>query len=272
MSRPTESQDLVAVIPAAGSATRVSDLPFSKCLYPLPVQEAHGIAIHTPLGRLLYSLQRAGADRALMVTRRERSDLIDYVANHPIAEAFPIAHVITSPTPSVPHSILRAVPFMERADVILAYPDIVFEPMSLPELLIARMEESGADVMLALVPTDRPDRCDTVELDDGNRVVRISVKSHSGLPEAWILAVWNSRFTEFLIDYVGARNASSDSNTNELQVSEAFVAAQRAGLSLLVERFPNGRFLDLGTPDALATASHFLSARRGPGWLSVPSS
>jgi glucose-1-phosphate thymidylyltransferase len=236
----------------------VPDLPFSKSLYPLPVQEAAETVIHTPLSRLLSGLEQAAVDRAFVVGRRERADLIEYIASRSMTTTFPIAYVVTTPTPSVAHTIVRAAPFLGRAEVMLAYPDIVFEPANLPALLAAAKAKREADVMLALVPTERPDRCDTVEVDDENRVTRIFVKSSSGPPQAWILAIWNSRFTEFLTDYV----AEQDENGPELQVSAIFLAAQRAGFSLLAERFSGGRFLDLGTPDALMAAARFLRSDR----------
>ena len=68
------SHDIVGVIPAAGWATRIAPLPFSKEVYPIGFSTAdnhYTIPPKVVCQYLLESLQLAGIDKAYVVLRDE---------------------------------------------------------------------------------------------------------------------------------------------------------------------------------------------------------
>lgn len=255
--RKASTPDVVGLIPAAGDATRIPGLPFNKALYPVLDRACDPPRVRTPIGRLLGAMGAAGAQRAIVVSRRGRHDLADYIGNGSDF-GLPVAHVPIRPTPSVPHTLCTADAFVKDARVLLGLPDILFSPPACLRTILSRQVESSADVVLGLLPTDRPDKSDTVEIDDRRQVVRIDVKSHLSSGYAWVFAVWSPVFSDFLADYVAAAGRRNRANEDELQLAEIFVAARSSGLVVLGETIPEGRFLDIGAPDALARVARFV--------------
>jgi glucose-1-phosphate thymidylyltransferase len=257
INRKANTSDVVGLIPAAGDATRIPGLPFSKALYPVPDRAGDAPAIQTPIGRLLTAMETAGARRAIVVSRHGRHDLADYVGSG-FDFGLPVAHLPIPPTPSVPHTLCAAKAFVKDAHVLFGLPDILFDPPDSLRRILSVELESSADVVLGLLPMDRLDKSDRVEVDDRRQVVRIDVKSHSSSGYAWIFAAWSPVFSDFLADYVAAAERRNRANEGELQLAEIFVAARSSGLTVLGETIRQGRFLDIGSPDALARVARFV--------------
>jgi glucose-1-phosphate thymidylyltransferase len=94
-----------------------------------------------------------------------------------------------------------------------------------------------------------------VDVDSQGRVCAIVVKPRAtDLRVAWAIAVWTSRFTAFLHDFVrsGQHASATRGQASELYLGDVVQAAIDAGHSVEAVEFPEGGFSDLGTPDELA--------------------
>ena len=140
-------------------------------------------------------------------------------------------------------------------------------------VLRARQAETGADLVLGLFPTDRPATCDVVATDSAGRAQQIVIKPTSTtLQDAWLIAVWTPMFTQFLHDHLAAAMtlaAPSPLPRREMHVGEVIQAAIEAGLHVNTLPFPQGWYLDIGTPEGLARLyrarvlrHHLLRSRR----------
>jgi glucose-1-phosphate thymidylyltransferase len=72
-----------------------------------------------------------------------------------------------------------------------------------------------------------------------------------------MLAAWAPRFTSFLHDWLQARSAGSavlSGTPTELYLGHVMQAGIEAGLSIEVETFQSGSFIDVGTPAGFARA------------------
>ncbi len=148
---------------------------------------------------------------------------------------------------------------MADCRVALGFPDILFEPRDAYRRLAARHEESGADAVLGLFPTDRSEKTDMVELD-GRRVRRLVIKQPgSGLDYTWSIAVWSPRMSRFLHRFVARHGRRSG---EEVYVGDVIRSAIDEGLVVEGVTFPAGSYLDVGTPEDLERAVRQESTHR----------
>jgi len=246
--------EVVGLIPAAGKARRLGVLPCSKELLPLGSDGRRAIDL------LLARLAAAGAERAYVVADRAKADVLRHLAapGRGASRQPAVALLPVTSSPSVPHSLDRAHPFLAPEPspwVALGFPDVLFEPGDAFARLVERRRETGAAVVLGLFPPGDPRTTDLVDVGPDGRVRRIEVRPEtSGLRLNWLLALWDGRFTGFLHRWVASAGG------DEPALGTAFGAALAAGLEVQSVAFPEGRYLDLGTPEGYATA-----LRRGPG-------
>lgn len=245
------AHDLVALVPAAGRATRLGALPCSKEIVPVGARrDPDGtsravVAIHP----LLEALHAARVERAFVILRHGKWDIPAFLGGRP--ELGPeLAYLVVEPTRGVPFTLDAAHGFVRGARVALGLPDILFEPVDAFARLIDAFDATRSDAVLGLFPTDAPGRSDMVAHSDGGRVTGIVVKpDHTDLTMSWILALWGDTFSAFMHDYLQRWNGAG-----ELHQGQVFQAAIDAGLILEGVTFDEGRFIDIGTPDGLERA------------------
>jgi glucose-1-phosphate thymidylyltransferase len=241
--------ELVGVLPAAGHARRLGEIGGSKEVLPLPGRDggvlpaAHGA---------LEQMREAGVARACMVVREGKTDIPARLGDGR-AYGVPLEFVSTPGTDSSPATIDVAYTLVSGADVALAWPDVLYEPADALARTVARLEEF--DIALGSYPTRPGGRFDVLDVDpDGT--VRHLVGGASGW--TWALAGWRPQFTEFLHAFL----AAAPPGERELVLNDVFEAALGAGMRLGIERFPDGSFLDIGTPEDLARARQARGTRR----------
>lgn len=205
---------------------------------------------------LLSRYRAAGIRRTYVVIDRTKGDIPRHLAGPgrgPVPEPA-LAFLSVSDSPSVPHTLDRAYPFLSAEPapwVLLGFPDVVFEPRDAFARLIARRRETGAALVLGLFPPLDPAGTDLVDAGPDGRVRRIEVRpGASDLRLNWLLALWDRRFTELL----HRRVAAAGDGPEELELGAVFAEALAAGWEVQSVAFPEGRYLDLGTPDGYARA------------------
>ena len=244
----------VGLIPAAGAGSRLG-VPGSKELVPVAFPAGGATAQRPVILSLLDAMGAAGVETAYVVLRRSKWDIPKHLARR--GETVPrLTYLATGPTGSIPETLDRARTFVRGRDVLLGFPDIVLQPPAAAAELLATRRRTGDDVTLALFPSDRPDKTDMVELD-GERIRGFRIKpGPCELEHTWLLAAWGDRFTDFLGGYLKRHGGKPPpfSPLRELQISQVLEAALAEGLTLGARVFPEGRFIDVGTPDDLARA------------------
>src|SRR5699024_620947 len=128
-----------------------------------------------------------------------------------------------------------------------------------------------AEVFLSLFRAVNHEKVDMVEFNDKGTIKDIIVKpDHTILTYTLIIAVWTSRFTDYMHRYLaqynktlvqnkkskGGERESAESNreldiTGELFIGKVFRDAIQSGLQTSYVIFKEGSFLDIGTPDDL---------------------
>ena len=256
---PTADSDrqnpVVALIPAAGLATRLGRLPHSKEIHPVGVSPPRAVCEF-----LLASLVAAGIQLGYVILRPGKWDIPEHLEGLDLA--IDLAYLTIEDSPSVAHTLDRAYRFIAGRRVALGFPDIVFQPQDAFQQLLERQEATAAPVVLGLFPTDQGPRSDMVELDDDGRARRIVIKQPgTELRFMWSIAVWTPRFTDYLHRYLErpapAREAAGG-RRRELFVGDIVQAAIDDGLEVQTVVFADGSVLDVGTPASLRLAERQL--------------
>jgi glucose-1-phosphate thymidylyltransferase len=263
------------LIPAAGLGTRVGPLPMSKELYPVGLT-ATGEGTVRPKVAAEYLLERmaaAGIRESFIVLRPGKWDIPAYFGDGSRV-GMRLAYLTVHVPYGVPFTLGQALKFVDDSTIALGFPDILFWPESAYDVILRRLDESLADVVLGLFPTDEPSEVGVVDFDSRGRVLGVYEKSSAAdLRFMWAIAVWRPKFSRFLLDFVedALRHLSSEEAAGavgnpspEYPIGAVIHAAAQSGLIVEAEIFEGGSYIDIGTPRNLirAVQQELLATRR----------
>ncbi len=253
---------IIGLVPMAGRATRISPLPMSKELYPIALrQTGQGARPKVASHYLLERMRRAGIQRACLVLRDGKWDIPAYYNDGTLLLDMHLAYVMMRLPYGAPFSLDAAYPFVKDAIVATGFPDILFAPDDAFAHLLARQKETDADVVLGLFPWDQPLKDDMVDFDETGQVRVVTIKEDARhLHYTWVMAVWSPVFTQYMHTFLQAQVQSGEAQHSELSVGHVVRAAVLDGLDVRAVAFPEGRFLDIGTPEGLAGVTQFVEA------------
>ena len=179
---------------------------------------------------LVERMRAASPDVIRLVTRPEKLDLVAWAESQGIA-------VVLSEPPFVTASLLEGMHgIADDAVVLTGFPDTLWEPIDAFERLVDEVR-SGADIALGLFETAEPHRCDIVETDADGTVTRIVVKP----AEPTATLTWGCL----------AGRARSLRPMNEWEEPGEYFNAVCDTIAVTGTRL-EGRYVDIGTPQALA--------------------
>ena len=248
----------VALLPAAGRASRLPGIQTSKELLPIG---RGGQSRRPVIAHLLTSIRSAGVRHAIVVLRNGKWDIPGYLSTDEWSD-MDFTYKVTAGTSGVPETVAIGLRDAGSRNVVFGFPDILYDPRDPFPAMIERLEERNADVVLGLFPTASPHKMDMVKVQDEGVVTRIDIKpEHTDLDLTWILAAWAPRFSRYLADMVenrSARLAELASGSGGTHLGQAFQLAMGDGLVIESVSFTEGRTLDIGTPDDLARAGDWV--------------
>jgi glucose-1-phosphate thymidylyltransferase len=261
-------RDLVGVVPAAGTASRLGPLPCSKELLPVGFhKDSRGRRLR-PKAVGYYVLERmqtANVSKVYIILRKGKWDIPNYFGDGKMMD-MSIAYLLMNLPFGVPFTIDQAYPFIKDATVVFGFPDILFQPQDAFVRLLSRQSGTGADIVLGIFPATHPHKMDMVDLDKKGRVREIQIKpSQTNLRYAWIIAVWTPVFTEFMHECVlnelaldlRTKGEGNVGNKGEMFVGDVIQKALDYKLGVECVCFSTGTYLDIGTPRDLLKALKF---------------
>jgi glucose-1-phosphate thymidylyltransferase len=245
--------EIVGLVPAAGQATRISPLPCSKELYPIALRrDESGVRPKVISHYLFESMRQAGIHKAYVILREGKWDIPAYFNDGTALLDMHLAYMMMRQPFGSPFSLDQAYPFVREAVVALSFPDMVFWPDDIFIRVIARHAQCDADVVLGLVPCDRPHTADMIEIESTGRVRRFFIKRpKTSLRYAWVAAVWTPTFTQFMHDYLKEAIRSGEATRRELYVGDVMQAALDRGMHVDSVSFCDGGYVDIGSPEML---------------------
>ena len=255
-------REVIGLVPMAGRATRLARMPCSKEIYPVALSQGDaGTHPKVVSHFLLERLRLAGIRKAYLVIREGKWDIPAYYNDGTALLDLNLAYVMARLPYGPPFSLDAAYPFVREAIVAMGFPDNLFEPHDAFVQLLARQAVTLADLVLGLFRLPEPFVNDMVEVDDTGRVRRYFIKQRAPhLQYTWIVAVWTPRFTEFQHDYLRDYLQTHDAPQQEFFMAHVLHAAVESGMSVQTVAFPQGRFLDIGTPTAMMQLPAFVNS------------
>ena len=253
----------LALVPAAGVASRLPQLRTSKEMSSVPMHPGLGSAdskAEPVICHLLRSLRLANIIETRIVLRTGKWDIPDHLSNADWDD-MNLRYTITSGTSGVPETILLGLADKPAANVLFGFPDILFEPVTAFETMSIRLLESAADVVLGAFPTRNPAKMDMIGIEADSSVSRIDIKNaDSPFDLTWILAAWRQSFTAYVVDIQRdepARVADKAAHS-PVHLGHVLQLAIEDGMRVEAQAFPGGRSIDIGTPDDLECAAGWL--------------
>jgi NDP-sugar pyrophosphorylase family protein len=229
MARPYLGDDvrmLVGLVPAAGHARRLGPQPASKEVLPVrgrPVMDF-----------LFDRLRAARPDRIRVITRPAKQD----VAHHARKLG---AELVLGEPPDVAQSLLLGLVGLDPDDeVLVGFPDSIWEPPDGFARLVALLRDGGHEVALGLFRAPDPERSDVVVLGAQGLVCGVEIKP----PEPASDLIWGCCAAR------ASALAGLERQHEPGLLFDALAAEGRvAGLEL------SDQWTDVGTPEALREAS-----------------
>jgi glucose-1-phosphate thymidylyltransferase len=241
----------IGVIPAAGIASRMAPLDYSKELLPITyVADGGGALRPMPVIEASFrQLRTAGIDRCAVVISDRKPELMRYLG-HGGGIGLDIAFLNQSRPDGLAAAVALSVPWTGDANACLLLPDTIVRPDDALRQVCAAFESHDADLVLGVLPTQRPQELGPVRFDADMRVLEVQDKpAATDLDNSWALAVWSPRFSQLLKAAVA--QAPPDAGP---ALGSVFHRAIGAGLKVRAVWFAQGQFFDLGTPRGLAEA------------------
>ena len=273
-------KEVVAVLPAAGRSLRLTPLPCSKEILPVGLMAVAGLRgprLRVVSHYLLECLQKAGIRKGFIVIRQGKWDIPAYWGDGGML-GMNLAYMVIGSSSGPPETIDRAYPFVKDKIVAFGFPDIVFRPQEVFGKLLDRLDCSGGDAVLALFPAHDAKAMDMIDIDATLRVRAVHLKPRtSRLRYAWLCAVWTPVFTAFLHQFLrrvkrgkkdGVVGNRSIDAQGDIPVGLVLQEAVKARLKVEGVTFPSGRYIDIGTPQALSMIRRFVSHSR-PSYSTV---
>jgi glucose-1-phosphate thymidylyltransferase len=243
--------DIIALLPAGGQATRLSPMPLSKELFPIGFWATEsGLKPKAVAHYLLEKMARSGITKAFFILRPGKWDIPAYFGDGSLFH-MNLGYLTVHVPHGVPYTLDQAYPFVQSAWVAIGFPDILFEPADAYAQLVDHQSTSQADVILGLFPTEHYWKAGMVDFDRSGRVHQIVEKPQdSTLKYMWAIALWSPRFTQFMHDYLSDR----PNPPTEIPIGDVIQASIASGFQVEAVPFPDGSYLDVGTPADLMTA------------------
>ena len=251
----SRSIEMVGLIPAGGLGSRIAPLCCSKEIFPIgfrQVDDGHSLRPKAVCEYLIERMSHASIRKIFLVLRPGKWDIPAYLGDGSTCNVH-LAYLVARLPFGAPYTLDQAYPFVRNSLVAIGFPDIIFEPDDAFKILAQRQSATGADLVLGLYPTDRPQITDMVECADDGWVRSFVVKpQHTTLRDTWIIAVWTPVFTQFMHEYLAFCQMRDAAHSVELSVGDIIRVALKKGMKAFAVPFPAHHFVDVGTPSDLA--------------------
>lgn len=261
----TDPDKVIGIIPAAGIASRLGRLPFSKELFPVGFENGEIPKRPKVVSKyLLEYMSLAGISEFHFILRNGKWDIPAYYGSGNQFN-YRICYHIAEYDYGVPFTLNQANPFVKDKIVALGFPDILLKPENAFKELICKLkEEKDTSVVLGLFPTTQPEKYDMVDFDETFAIKDIVIKTpdQTQLSFAWIIAAWKPEFTAFIDTFVKNKlqtESRKELSNNEYYLGDVIRYAIKSGLKINGVVFNDGEFLDIGTPEDLNMVNSFYS-------------
>lgn len=245
---------IIGLIPAAGTAERLSPLPFSKELFPIGYyKHALDSAVLHPkpvIHYLIDQMKSSTVKNIYVIINPNKWDIISYLKSGNYLN-MNFSYLIQENSFGMPFALNMAFDWIDKnTTTIFGMPDTIFKPENSFELLLKAHQSEKADLTLGLFLTNYPQKFGMVTFDENNNFLWTYDKPQStNLNFMWGIACWEYSFASLMNDYlIGNKNKI---NKKEIILGDIFNIAKTQGLKIKVLPFTSGDYHDIGSLDEL---------------------
>ncbi len=259
------ANDVIGLIPCGGHATRIAPLPCSKEIFPVGLRATPDGSLRPKAVShyLLEKMREGGVRRAYFILRKGKWDIPEYYGDG-TAFGMDLGYLMMGRPHGPAYTVDQAYPFVKGARVAVGFPDILFEPLNAFSRALKRLKATRTDLVLGLYRAHDIRIWDMVVTDRTGRVRELLIKPDKTKSKlGWVFAVWTSKFTEFMHEYLATLKTTAHRPAAnlpaEVTVGEVIQAAIREGIATQSVVFPRHAYLDIGTPEGLQKVAAGLS-------------
>ena len=254
--------EVIGIVPGAGRASRIGG--FFKELTPINVSELDSSHFVVVSERIIELISSTGAAPIYFVLNTEKQLISEYFGR---ANLFPGKRILyanqdnTDQYYGMPFAI-DAVYYEARGKtVLLGMPDTLIEPDNSFKILLQRFRTHNADLELGLFKAKRGNFGGFVEFDrDTLKVLNHIDKTSPEFPSdradnAWAIACWNGRFTEFMHNFIENKrnNYKNSGNLREKEllfgdIIDAAISSKEFNICADFISKDEGYYLDITEP------------------------
>jgi glucose-1-phosphate thymidylyltransferase len=238
----------VGVVPAAGRGTRLASLRYPKELLPIVYElvETGGVRPRAVAEYTLEAISAAAVSRLLVIVAPWKLDIINYLGDGRHL-GLDIGYLYQEQARGLPYAVDLARPWTRDQHVVFAMPDTIFMPSNALAWLREHYIVNGADLALAVFPTQEAQRLGPVLIRDGRVEAVLDKPDRAPVMNTWGAAIWGDAFADLLHDGLDAASSMSD----EPVLGYYFDCAVRHGMRVVAVEFAHGSFEDAGTHTGL---------------------
>jgi len=244
--------EIIGIIPAGGTASRMGKLPCSKEVFPIVTKEGK---IVTASSNLLRYFSLAGISKTFFILRKGKWDIPEYYGDGSDFGVH-ISYLMMNLPFGTPFTINQAYSFLKNEIVALGFPDILFEPEDAFIHLKSKLISGDAEIALGIVPAIHNKQSDMIEFDENGNIRNLIIKQNrSDLLYGWFIALWRPQFSKFMNEFLTGllRNNSdgkikiADGSYREIYVGDVIQEAINKGMKTDYVLFRDGYYVDIGT-------------------------
>lgn len=209
---------IVGVVPAGGRARRVHG--FFKEMMPIGIDEDDRAKFVVSSERIIDSMLAGGAASVHFILSSQKVFIGEYYAKQHLFEGRVNFNYLTEAIEDLgmPYTIDSIYEQSRAFDyVMMGMPDTVIEPITSFSALYTMLRQAKADLALGLYRTDSRNRGGFIKFDFRTQKVLSHIdKTQPDFPDnadnAWAIASWTRKFTEYMHEYLENRAAKMRRN------------------------------------------------------------
>jgi glucose-1-phosphate thymidylyltransferase len=204
---------------------------------------------------LVDGLILAGVRRFLIAISDNKWDIVRYYGS---GKSFgvSITYLFQEDAAGMPGALDLARPWLQEDDTVLfGMPDTIVTPAEVFSRLLRHHQRTRADLSLGLFTTSSPKRFGMTRMDEtGHLTTFVDKPTRTDLAHMWGIGCWGFAFAQLL-----GEKLLQHSTEGEPVLSDFFAIALKEGLEVVGLHFPDGSYLDIGTPADLVSATRLFT-------------